>query len=254
MQDSLRIMLEAITGLTAGLMPTVYLFGSVVLDDFQSGWSDIDLLCLTEESLPLKQAEVLVDLRQALLRDAPGNPYFRSFEGGILSWEAFLEKAKEPIVYWGTSGQRITDTYCFDPFSTLELKMYGRLLYGTDHRERIPDPTREEIIEAVRKHYHTIRQYAKQTQRNLYAAGWMLDIARCLYTLKTNGIIAKTQAGKWALENGLVPGTATMRRVIEIRENPLKAKADEQTMDWLLTLGPSIQRFADVLEEWLKKG
>lgn len=254
MQASIRTMLEAVTGLTAGLTPTVYLFGSVVLDDFQLGWSDIDLLCLTEESLPLKQAEALVDLRQTLLRDAPGDPYFRSFEGGILSWKAFLEKAKEPIVYWGTSGQRITDTYCFDPFSTMELKIYGRLLYGPDPREKIPDPTREEMIEAVRKHYHTIRQYARETQRNLYAAGWMLDIARCLYTLKTNSIISKTQAGKWALKNGLVPDTAIMQRVIEIRENPLKAKADEQTMDWLTTLGPSIQRFADVLEEWLKKG
>jgi hypothetical protein len=33
----------------------------------------------------------------------------------------------------------------------------------------------------------------------------------------------------------------------------MKAKADEETLDWLASLGPHIQRFADVLETWLAK-
>lgn len=251
MQTSMDIMLDRITQILSGNNPSIYLFGSVALDDFKLGWSDIDIVCLTEKEITLKQAEDLVGLRQALLLDYPGNPYFRSFEGGFLTWDAFLKKEKELVVYWGTSGQRITDTYHFDPFSTMELLTRGRLLYGPDHRERLAYPARDEIVHAVQAHYHTIRRYAKETSKSLYAAGWLLDIARCLYTLKTNDIIAKTQAGKWAVENELAPDIEIMQRAIQIRENPMKAKEDPQTLDWLTSLGPYVQQFADVLESWL---
>lgn len=31
--------------------PSVYIYGSYVLDDFQYGWSDIDILVLTQKSI-----------------------------------------------------------------------------------------------------------------------------------------------------------------------------------------------------------
>ncbi len=251
MQTSIGIMLDKITAILSGNNPSIYLFGSVVLDDFKLGWSDIDIICLTERQMTIQQAEELVGLRQSLLLDYPGNLYFRSFEGGFITWNAFLKKEKDCVVYWGTSGQRITDAYHFDPFSTMELLTCGKLLYGPDHRERIAYPARDEIVHAVKEHYDTIRRYAKETSKSLYSAGWLLDIARCLYTLKSNDIIAKTQAGKWAIENKLVPDVEMMQRVIHIRENPMTAKADEETLDWLASLGPHIQQFANVLGVWL---
>jgi len=38
-----------------------------------------------------------------------------------------------------------------------------------------------------------------------------------------------------------------------IRENPLKYKDDKSTKEWLASLGPHIQLFADVLANALKK-
>lgn len=248
MRASIGIMLDRITGILSGNNPSIYLFGSVVLDDFKLGWSDIDLICLVEKGLTHWQAEDLVGLRQSLLLDYPGNLYFRSFEGGFVTWNALLKKEKDCVVYWGTSGQRITDTYHLDPFSTMELLTCGKLLYGPDQREWIAYPARDEIVHAVKEHYNTIRRYAKETTKSLYSAGWFLDIARCLYTLKSNDIIAKTQAGKWAIENKLVPDVEMMQRVIHIRVNPITAKADEETLDWLASLGAHIQQFANVLE------
>lgn len=248
MQQSIEIMKNHIIEILADNKPSLYLFGSVVLDDFKLGWSDIDLLCLTQTPITEDQADELVELRQRLLEQYPGNLYFRSFEGGLLSLIELLHKRPERVVYWGTSGQRITDKFVFDVFSTMELLDFGRLLYGEDIRSSIPYPTKTEIKEAVKDHYNMIRKYAIHTGRNLYSAGWLLDIARCLYTLQSGKIMAKTAAGEWALKNGLTPNPEVLQRTIRIRKNPCLYKEDAATLDWCESLGTDIQRFADVLE------
>ncbi|WP_160687969.1 aminoglycoside adenylyltransferase domain-containing protein [Clostridium sp. C2-6-12] len=131
----------------------------------------------------------------------------------------------------------------------IELIENGNLLYGNEVRERFKYPTREEVIEAVSKHYEVIRKFAVVTKRNLYSAGWFLDIARCIYTLKTGKIISKTQAGKWTLDSNLVPDIDIMEKVIKIREEPNRYKNDDEIMNWLEHLGDYVQRFADVLEK-----
>ena len=228
--------------------PSIYLFGSVVLDDFKIGWSDIDILCLTKLEITDVQANRLLNLRQVLLTEYK-NTCFSLFEGGFLSLNGFINGNNDTVVYWGTSGQRITDKYYFPPFSMMELLESGRLLYGDEVRDKFNYPTKDSIIRAVINHYETIRKYAITTDRNIYSAGWLLDIARCIYTLRTGKIIAKTKAGKWALDNNLVPDVEIMEKVIRIRDEPDKYKNNNEVMKWLGTLGEYIQRFADVLEK-----
>jgi hypothetical protein len=181
------------------------------MGDFKLGWSDIDIVCLLEEPLTKKQAEELVVLRQSLLSEHPGNQYFRSFEGIITTWDVCLTQSKGTVVYWGTSGQRIIDLFMIDVFSKIELLKYGKLLYGDDKRDRIKYPTHVEVYNAVIEYYNTIRKHAVQTNEHLYSAGWLLDIARCLYTLKTDDIISKTEAGKWAIKNSQIFLTRQLR-------------------------------------------
>ena len=108
------------------------------------------------------------------------------------------------------------------------------------------------MIRAVREHYESIRKYAVQTNESLYSCGWLLDIARCVYTLRYSGVIAKTQAGIWALEEHLFPDEEPLRKTIEIRKAPWRFKDSESTRRWLAGLGPVVQRYADVLEEELR--
>ena len=109
LNEAVKTMTDEIVSILADNKPTIYLFGSVTLDDFKLGWSDIDIAVLTEREITEQQADILVGLRQAMLERYPGNPYFRLFEGGMLSADAFLNNKNERTVYWGTSGQRITD-------------------------------------------------------------------------------------------------------------------------------------------------
>lgn len=252
MKESIDIMVNAIKNILADNNPSIYLFGSVALDDFQLGWSDIDILCVTENPISSSQAEKLLYLRQELSAKYINNPYFRAFEGGFISLEAFLNKQEDKVVYWGTRGERITNHYEFDVFSMMGLIDYGKLLYGEDIRFLLNYPNMKEQYDAIKDYHTIIRKHFVKTGRSLYSAGNLLDVARCLYTLQSGKIISKTNAGVWALENNLVPNIKIMNRVLEIRRHPNKYKEDEKTLIWLESLGPYIMEFADVLEEEIK--
>ena len=146
-QRAINRMVHEIHCVLSDASPSVYLYGSSVLDDFRLGWSDIDILVLTEKEISEDQAKKLVYLRQSLLENEPDNPYYRSFEGGMLSWEAFLSGQSSRAVYWGTSGERITHGYSLDCFGMKELLENGVVLWGRDERKRMHTPNFPELYE-----------------------------------------------------------------------------------------------------------
>ncbi len=253
LDSTINKMTERIAGILDNNAPSIYLYGSAALGDFRPGWSDIDILVLTEREISVEAAGRLVNLRQKMLEEDPDNPYYRQFEGGMLSLEAFLSHEKSRVVYWGTSGERITDGYSFDAFCMSELLNSGVLLHGRDVRELMMRPTYDELKQNVRRHYETIRNYAKVTGRSLYSYGWLLDISRCIYTLRTGKIIAKTAAGEWASVEKLCPCAEILAKAVEIRKNPLKYKDDVGIYDVAETLGDSVQKYADILKAELNR-
>ena len=252
-QTAINKMVHEISGILSDSDPSIYLYGSSVLNDFKLGWSDIDILVLTEKQITEEQAQMLAGLRQDMLEKEPGNPYYRSFEGGMLTLDAFLSKKADRVVYWGTSGQRITDSYVFDSFSMAELIESGVLLFGKDITSRLKLPSYDELYADVKNYYEIIRKYVQKTDRSFYSFGWMLDISRCIYTLRTGKIIPKTEAAKWALENNLCTDPEVLKTALRVRRNPLEYKDDEQTFDYAETLAEPVQRYADVLEKELVK-
>ena len=250
-QLAINRMVWEISHILAACEPTIYMYGSSAQGDFRLGWSDIDILVLTEKQISESQANLLVILRQTMLSKEPNNPYYRSFEGGMLTKSAFLIHAHDRVVYWGTSGERITDSYAFDSFGMAELVESSVLLYGKDIRKELKYPTFNELYADVKRHCETIRKYAQITGRSFYSFGWLLDIARCIYTLRTGKIIAKTKAAEWALENNLCPDLYALQTALDVRRNPLKHRDNKETFDYAETLGEVVQRFADVLENEL---
>lgn len=250
MQNAVGTMANEIVRIMAGDVYGIWLYGSVVMDDFRPGWSDIDFVALTNGPVSESQAEQLVTLRQQMLEKEPGNPYYRSFEGVIANLDEYRGKSFRRLVYWGTGGQRVTDRYEPDVFSAFELAKYGKPVYG-GNPWILPAPGREELVRAVREHYESIRKYAVQTNESLYSCGWLLDIARCIYTLRTGDVISKTRAGAWALEEHLFPEEEPLRKTLEIRQDPQAFKEREDVRRWLTSLGPAVQRYADILEHEL---
>ena len=251
MLDSIKKMTDEISGILGGNLFGIWLYGSVVFDDFRLGWSDIDFIALSDGKITESRAQELLTLRQKLSEGEPTNPYYCLFEGIIADINEYRQNSYSKLVYWGTSNQRITNSFELDAFSRFELSKYGVLVRGTDERGIFNKPCREDIERAVRSHYEAIRKYAKQTNSSLYSCGWLLDIARCIYTLRHNDIIAKTQAGVWALENHIFPNESPIKRALEIRSDPLEFKDRADVKRWLTGLGPTVQQYADVLENEL---
>lgn len=251
-EGTIKEMALQISNILSDCSPSIYLYGSLPLGDFRFGWSDIDILVLTDKQIAEIQAQKLVKLRQTILEKEPCNLYYRSFEGGMLTLEAFISDSSDRAVYWGTTGERITDTYVFDSFGMTELIENSVLLHGRDIRGQLKAPSFSDLYADVERHYETIRKYAQKTGRNLYSFGWLLDIARCLYTLRTGKIIAKTAAADWALENDLCPVPDFLKIAVKARRSSFIYKADKQMLDYAETLAESIQCFADVLEKELK--
>lgn len=236
LEEAIEIMTLEIVAVLDDAASSIYLFGSVALGDFRLGWSDVDILVLTNKEMTEQQAERLLVLRQVLVERYGGNALFRSFEGAILYAEAFLQEKTGRVVYWGTSGQRLTDVYKLSSFSMLELLESGVLLWGEDLRGEMQRPTFQQMQEETRRHMQSARIHGD-------SVGWLLDIARGIYTMRTGKVIAKTSAGEWALQEGLCPDEEALRKAVAIRKEPLKfTKAD-----WVVD-NSVIQRFADVLE------
>ncbi|MBQ8186030.1 MAG: DUF4111 domain-containing protein [Clostridia bacterium] len=218
---------------------TVYLTGSAAAGDYRHGWSDIDMLFLTRTELTADTASALVNLRQTYADD----PYIPRIEGGIVSADAFLSGAETVAVYWGTSGQRICGGYTSDCFTLAQAENWI-CLRGEDVRHRIPMPSPDALYAGVKRHWETIRDYAARTQNPMYRCGWMLDIARCLYTLKTGRVAAKTYAGEYALRNGWCPDADALRDALAVRYDPSRTRhiTDEAIADFNAVLGDALTK------------
>ena len=252
-QTAINRMVLEVSEILSDAFPSIYIYGSAAIDDFRLGWSDIDLFVITQKAISEGQANRLLHLRQDLTNKNPGNPYFRLFEGGMLSADMFFENCPGRAVYWGTRGQRICEKYDPDVFGKVQLIQSGVHLYGNDIRDRIKQIEFSELLEGVKRHHETIKNFACTTGRSLYTFGWMLDIARCIYTIRTGRIISKTKAAEWAMENHLCPDEDALLFALDVRKNPTEKKKDPKVFDFAETMAGAIQRFNDVLEMEIRR-
>jgi predicted nucleotidyltransferase len=251
MKTTINKMVEKIKSILQDNFMTFYIYGSIVSKDYRHGWSDIDFVCFTYKPIREDVAEQLLMLRQNMLKVYPKNKYFRKFEGIFTSLKSYINDELEKIVYWGTKGQRIKDRPFLDVFAQYELKNNSIRISGVKLENQFVEPSFEELKKAIDRHYNSIREHAVVTDESLYSCGWLLDISRCLYTLKYQRVISKTKAAEWALKNNLCPFKRDLKKTLKIRKNPLRYKDKKETKKWLSSLGNSVQQYANILEKSL---
>ena len=246
---AINTMAVSIYNILESVQPSIYLYGSVTAEDFRPGWSDIDLLVLTQEPITETQADLLLTLRQQLAQRDPDTPYYRAFEGGMLDLGSFLTNESTRVVYWGTTGERIKERHDFSAFDRASLLQNGQLLLGKDVRRHFEMPEYPEIATAVISHAVSIRQHGKGA-RSLYAYGWLLDIARCMYTLVNGRLTTKTTAAQWALDEHLCPCPAELSMALTVRRQPELIR-DESVLAYAEGLTEAIHSFLNLLEKAL---
>lgn len=246
MRLAINTMAVSIQQILADAQPSIYLYGSVTTEDYQHGWSDIDLLVLTQEVITPQQADALVNLRQVLAARDPDTPYYRLFEGGMLDLGSFLTGEETRVVYWGTTGERIKARHDFSAFDRVSLLQNGRLLLGKDVRRHIEMPDYPMITAAVENHLAAIREHGRGS-RSIYAYGWLLDIARCMYVLLNGRPATKTAAAQWVLDEHLCPCPAELSMALTVRRNPDLIR-DGSVLDYAEGLTEAIGEFTKMLQ------
>lgn len=247
---AINTMAVSIDRILAETQPSIYLYGSVTAGDYRPGWSDVDLLVLTQSPITESQADALLHLRQLLCQRDPATPHYRLFEGGMLDLGSFLTGEETRVVYWGTTGERIKTRHSFSSFDRLSLLRTGQLLLGRDVRRHMETPTYDEVLSDIRAHLQTIREHGRGA-RNLYAYGWLLDIARGLYVVMNGRPATKTDAAQWALDERLCPCPSELAMALTVRRQPELIR-DASVLDYAEGLTGAIQEFADRLEQALK--
>lgn len=253
LEPRVRLAINTLTVTLARLLsenePSIYLYGSITEEDFHPGWSDIDLLVLTANPIRPEQAETLVNLRQTLMARDPDTPQYRLFEGGMLDLRSFLGDEPTQVVYWGTTGQQVKEHHAFSAFDRASLKQNGQLLWGRDVRRHIETPKFGEIHAAITQRLQGILAHGKG-ERSIYAFGWLLDIARCMYTLINGEMTTKTAAAQWALDEQLCPCPEELSMALMVRRQPELIR-DEHMLHYAEGLTEAIQKYAMLLRQAL---
>jgi hypothetical protein len=246
---AINTMAMSIARILADTQPSIYLYGSVTAEDYRPGWSDVDLLVLTQAPITEAQSAALVNLRQTLAARDPATPHYRLFEGGMLDLGSFLTGSETRVVYWGTTGERIKTTHAFSAFDRMSLLQTGQLLWGRDIRRHIEMPDYAQITAAVAAHTRSIREHGRGA-RSIYAYGWLLDTARCMYVLVNGRPATKTAAAQWALDERVCPCPAELSMALMVRRQPELIR-DESVLSYAEGLTEAIQSFAALLEKAL---
>ena len=244
---AINTMAVSIERILAEAQPSIYLYGSVTAEDYRPGWSDIDLLVLTADAITEEQAGTLLHLRQTLAQRDPATPHYRLFEGGMLDLGSFLTGDETRVVYWGTTSERIKTQHAFSSFDRISLLRTGQLLLGRDVRRHMDMPAYDNVLSDIHAHLTTIREHG-HGGRTLYAYGWLLDLARCLYVVMNGRPITKTAAAQWALDERLCPCPAELAMALTVRRQPELIR-DESILAYAEGLTEAIQSFADLLEQ-----
>jgi predicted nucleotidyltransferase len=177
------------------------LYGSLTLDDFQAGRSDLDLLVVVDGNLVEREVQALV----AVVREADLGP-----AGGIdlivVTRECAAAPAERPCQelhvgrYPGASTLEVerSDEYVFDLWPELSMaRTDGRALYGPEPREVIG----EVPFDAVRdRGLHWLTVWLRLTDDDDNASHMVLTACRIWRFTAEGRHCSKSSAARWALE------------------------------------------------------
>ena len=189
--------------------PSVYLYGSVMTDDFAPN-SDINLLVVTPSPLTEVQAQRLSTARQFLAEVRKSKDFLRIC-GAIICQADFVSgKVDSKVLYYADGKQYQDDTYPLTMLDKLTLKTQSKLLVGDDVLKQISMPSRADIFAECKRLVQSVATLGKADGTN-FAYQCMFWLTRALYTVATNEVASKSDSMLWAMEQGYLAEKTAMQ-------------------------------------------
>ena len=206
--------MSAYAGLVDGKLPGrirgLYLTGSVALDDYRPGRSDIDFVAVSDTALERSELEVLQRVHAELRRAMPQRTGGPKLDGVYLTW---ADLAAAPVglssAYCLRGRFEAKGDFAINPVTWRTLHRHPVALRGpaqpvVHHDDQM---LREWCRESLRRYWGSyVRQARGWGMYRLYSlnrelAVWgVLGASRPHATIRTGEMISKTAAGTYALE------------------------------------------------------
>jgi predicted nucleotidyltransferase len=223
----------------------VYVVGSVALNDWHAGSSDIDIIAITTEPADEEMAGALLTAHAVFAERCP-RP---TVDGPFLAWGDLTLSPQGVTRPWTLDGQFHHDAECFElnPVTWYTLATYGVRVRGPEPVDlEIPldnDALVRFVIDNSRNYWRLIHEQFTAAVGELRDSDmlsssvpvWcLLGACRMLYTATTADVTSKSGAGLWAADTLGDEHRAACEAVVALRAEPehdvtfelLRASAD----------------------------
>lgn len=184
-----------------------YLIGSLGLDDYISGKSDIDFVAISNNAYTQNDLYRLLTVHNKLKNNRSIPP----FDGIYITWSDLLDSSdKVSAPYFLNNKFHVNKAFAANPVTWYMLKHHVLTIRGTSQVE--VNITINELREWCKINLNTywanwitksqnVMSNRIKTLRNQEIAWGVLGIVRLYATIKSEKIISKSQAGFYALEH-----------------------------------------------------
>ncbi len=196
----------------------LYLFGSLVMGDFDRAISDIDLLAVTTSE---------VDEREFAELEVMHNDFVRKYP----EWNDRIEIAYVSTTALKTYKTKKSQIGIISPGEPFHMKEAGNdwlinwwmalekgvALFGPPPTAFIEPISQEEFVSAVREQAREWREWVHTGQKRKFQAYAILTMCRALYAYENGEQASKKQAALWAMER-LPEWASLIEKAVEWRE------------------------------------
>lgn len=230
-------------------IPSVYLYGSVMTDDFTPN-SDVNLLVVTPNPLTDVQAQRLTTARQFLAEVRESKDFLR-INGAIICQADLLSgKPSSNVLYYGKGKQYQDDVYPLTTLDKLALKTQSKLLVGDDVLAKLDMPLRSQVFAECQRVVQSVATIGK-ADGTTFAYECMFWLTRALYTVATNDVASKSDSMLWAMEQGYLAEKVAMQclayHVTESKQYNAKMKQNLSSKSWQTQIDSLVSKAGDVV-------
>ena len=177
----------------------LYLYGSLVIGDFDESISDIDLLAVLESELNDEEFKALQKMHE-------------DFASEYKEWDNRIEVQYMPKSALKTFKTQETEVAIISPGESFHLKKVGKrwlinwylvskkgvTIFGPSPKSLIPPISKAEFIQTNKEHIKECGEWVKDMHTKRAQAYAILTMCRALYAIKFGEQPSKKQAALWA--------------------------------------------------------
>lgn len=196
--ELLELILSRTQGILGKKLIGLYIFGSLVVGDFDYESSDIDLVAAITAELDENEFERLKMMHTDITLN--NKTWDDRIEIGYISVENLKKSQPHFTIALISPGEpfhvKEADTDWI--INRYVLREKGITLFGPAPQTLVEPIAREELIQAVQEQAKEWREWIHHERSRNFQAFAILTMCRALYTVKTGEFVSKKQAALWA--------------------------------------------------------